>query len=303
MFTGQAGGIFEAADFAGHPALLEDWLLCSALQGRLSAVDACVQVAGRRRQQGQIPALDGPLLSRLWPRRGWTAAEATQILTSLPPDEVTSEPVRQQCASILRYIPPAQQADAWMTFVMWLSRVPAGILREQGLSTAADLAPAIRLIRHAAGDPGALGPSVNALVVLYQTGGPDVRELLNRQLPPLLVRYTPLSRILAACPLELHRHFCRHARELLEREPHDVAFAAKLYVIDLLFDAQGRKAHSDSIENDALAPVLPHWNRRDLNAVAKEVERLDKDAASLFNRWIELYGKPRRYRKTRRSPG
>lgn len=303
VFAGPPGGIFEAGDFADQPLLHEEWLVFSALRGRISIVDACVRMTSLRRQRGQLPALDKPLLARLWPQRGWTSAEAAELVARLPADELTSASIRPLLVGILQDTSPVSGSHEWMTFVMSLASVPEAILHDPDLSMALELAPVIELIRRAAGGTSALDAALPELTALYSGGHPGVCQLINWHLPPLILRHARPSSALSRCPPELHKQFCAYAQGQLAREPHDIALAAWLYVTMLVLIELHAPWHARQLDSEALARVLPGWSRRDLSAVANEAEHLQKTYGGKFELWVAHYKTPRRFGRRRRSGG
>lgn len=303
VFAGPVGGLFRLEDFASYPASAEEWLIQSVADQRITPVPALVHIVKLRRARGQIPPVDISLTRLLWPHRGWTAAEASQIAASLPAGDLASEPVREQFERILHAIPGPwdEGADSWRTFVLQLSAMSEYILREPQLAAALTLAPAVAQLRDAASGKDDADRVIRRLVQSYNSAGQEVQELLGLQLPPLLLTHSHLGHMLSRCPPFLLWQFARYAYTVLHAEPHDVTAAARLYLAMRELGQAKDGQSANYLERELLAPTVPGWSRGEIAQVAIQVEALSPKGEAAFKLWISRYKRwPRIGRRIRK---
>lgn len=294
ILAGPAARVFRSTDFLGHPQLGEEWLVLAAHHRRVTCATALQQIVGLRQSHNlPDPSIDQQLLLRLWPNRGWTPGEAIELIEKLPLGELATEPMRQRFISVLHNFPADVEADSWMAFVGKLVGLPSGVLPEQTQNLILELSNTINLIRQtpAVGEPAEA--AIIELLAIYSESGREVQVFLQWQLPSLLLPQTGLSRLLRSCPPPLFNRFCEYAREQLDSNPGNVALAAKLFVAMQELKDLRRPLQATYLEQHVLAPVLPGWKRRELDAVGAEADRLSLNASQYFGVWRSKYARRR----------
>jgi GTPase-associated protein 1, N-terminal domain type 2/GTPase-associated protein 1, C-terminal domain/GTPase-associated protein 1, middle domain len=285
LFAGSAGRLFRVADFASHPGAAEEWLVQAVANRRAAPAEAFEYVVKRRHERRQAPAADASLISRLWPNRDWTAMEASQIVEWLPPEELRGAPVQEQLGAILSTIPdPWNDTRSWRRIILQLSTLPRTVLQDPRLAIVSTLTPAVALLDLAASQPARADDSIGKLITDYGTAGPEVKKLLDLQLPPLLLWHSDLGTALTACPKVLRSHFANYAYRLLEAE-HDAQAAARLYLATRVLGQAKFGEFANTLGRDVLAKALDKWTRAELDEVGRQVEALSPKEAATFKLW------------------
>jgi len=286
LFAGPAARLFRLKDFASHPMAAEEWLVQSVTSGRAAPAKAFEHVVKRRHDRGLVPAVDMDLLRRLWPNRDWTAREAAQIVVWLPPEDFRSVPVQEQLGAILSAIPDAwHDAESWRKVVLQLYEMPRGALQDPRIAAASTLAPSVALLDVAASQPANAEDAIGKLIKDYGKAGPEVRELLDLQLPPLLLWHPNLGAVLTTCPKALRDYFASYSFILLQAEPHDARAAARLYLAVRVLGQAKLGEYANVLEKGVLAEALTKWNRDELDEVTAQIEVISPKEAATFKLW------------------
>jgi hypothetical protein len=292
--AGPAGALLQPADFLRHPMLGEDWLTEGVRQSRLSPPTALEHAVRLRQDSDRQPIIDSGLLLRLWPDRHWTLAEALQILAWLSAAEATNPAVSGELAGVLATVPGPEEAaaDTWMKVVVRLSELAPKPPSNSELGEIPALKIAVMLIRQAwDGGQTTIDQAIPALLGMYGIAGPITREFICRYAPHVLPYHTQLTGVLTECPPAVFESLLRHAYRALDSNPHDVGLAARLYAamrgLNATYKDYGRR-----LEREVLIPLLPEWNRREINDVSQLLDRMMRNGGRFFKLWVAQH-KPR----------
>lgn len=273
ILTSAASAVFTHKDFAGHPALGEEWLVSMARAGRVSRASALSRVIVLRRPEG---AVDETLLTRLWPGRSWTPAEAVDIVRLLPVEALADHAVRSRLGVLLRDVPDPAAYEPWTVLVGELFRFPPGVLPHEDTQLAREFCRLIELSDQAAAQtpPDDL---VDEMLYRYEAGNKQSRDLLKRILPPLMIQHSRLDRVLARCDEELFLNFCEFSLNELSENRLSRQNIANLIAAMQLIELEQRQ-YSATLDRNVLQPVLSKWTRDEMSALAKEADSIARRA-------------------------
>jgi hypothetical protein len=111
----------------------------------------------------------------------------------------------------------------------------------------------------------------------HESGSEQARGLLNRLLPPLLLRHSNLSSILGSCPPDLFSCFCEFSGESLAHDRLGAREIANLVVSMQLMKTQESNYGAD-LEEQVLRPALREWKPTQINALAVEVDLIAQNS-------------------------
>ena len=282
LLSGPVGTQLGEEDLEGQPELTELWLLESVAAGRIRSVTAFDRIVDARAAVQRSPRVDAALLSMLWPH-------------DCPPDEL---------AELLGVLTDADAPDVLHWFAAQLGSVPArGMASEEWFALAQALAghqvldmlpeqdarPVRNTIRvlpllHRAWLEGPRGNTdlFGELFGEYARADAGTRRLLERELPRLLARATPLGRALRGCPGDLAAAFCRELDDRLAPMRSDTALARRVFSASGHPDVMAQPALSERMA--AALEQVRHWSRHDLGALAQSMDD-DAELAESFRKW------------------
>ena len=290
LLSGPAGKMFQLEDFSAYQALGLDWLMTMVADRSMRKTVALSHIVELRGARVDTPLVDENLIKNLWHGVRWTPKEAIELLDLLPPAELAGDAVASRFGKLLRDVPVHQDPMSWMAFVSKLADRRSRILRGDDLELAAELARLVALIK----DALRLVPPdepIDELVGLYDAGSPSARVLLDRYLPPLLVRHSRLALPLMLCPPQLFERFCAYTADALANKRLTTAQIAGIFVAMLAMKSRHPR-YSAELEEWVLVPGLATWKRDDINALGVEADLIARNSSSRLKFW---------YRKARRK--
>ena len=295
LLASSSVAIFRIDDFTEWPTLGEEWVISAASHRRMSRSAALGEITRlRRSHSGGQAVIDVRLLSRIWGRRNWTVAEGIELLSGLPAEELSAESVRSCLAALLKGMPdPEGGLREWMDFVTMLAPLSERILLEEDAAVAVEMASAIRPIRVATLGHEPADAAIHDLLERYWEGSPYLRSMLDRYLPPLLIRRRNLSSVLRDCPPALFIQFCGYAGESLARGRLDTRTIAELFVAMYQLEFL-RLEYARLLEDRVFLPVLPYWTRREIANLGAEMNGISRNSSSHLDLWYRQHSRRRR---------
>jgi GTPase-associated protein 1, N-terminal domain type 2/GTPase-associated protein 1, C-terminal domain/GTPase-associated protein 1, middle domain len=272
--------IFEAADFASAQRLGDRWVSIRAAARHASPVEEFIQTCELRRLTHAPGLTDTDLLWRLWPSGSWTVADAMAVAGAFPLDEVLdSEPVLTAIADAFRSGPPADAGRRlWTELAVYITHWPADLINAYGVEDARAV-KALRNVVDAITDPVPGTPRmahISRLMDSYPKAPPVAQAYLAAEIPELILVHHPRPHLaLASCPQPVLFTFCALSREQLVANPHNARLAARLFFARrMLMSTHKDKRPALAIEGQALAPMVDVWTRRDIAAIARELNQM-----------------------------
>ncbi len=282
VLAGPVGAQLTRDDLATHSELTELWLLQSALNGSIPPLRALDEIVDVRAGAARSPLVDGSLLHLLWPR-GCPAGQVIELLG------VMTDPPRPDIldwfAGEVRGISTrGTSVDDWVTLAQALSEHPILAMLPDAEARSVDcVMRVVPLLQRAYLADPAPDPDVFAqLFAEYTAAAGTMRALLQRDLPVLLGRASPLGGAVRGCPEHVAVAFGREVTERLAPLHADVALAARVFTA---------RKHPDVLAQPGLVHSLTaafnqvrSWRRRDLAALAEILDQ-DDAAAQEFQAW------------------
>jgi hypothetical protein len=247
----------------------------------LRAFDEIVDIrAGAQRS----PLVDATLLSLLWP--GGCPPEQLAELLGILVDPPAPDVLDWFVAEISAVSARGTTSDGWLGLAKALAGHPIlAMLPQQETRSVRNTVRALPLLQRAYLD-GRRG-DVDVFAELfreYTTADGDTRRLLERDLPALLARASPLGRALRGCPEDLAAAFCRELQDWLAPIRADTALARRVFAALAHPDVLGQPALGERLT--AAFEQVRRWRRHDLGTLAKAMEN-DADLAQSFREWRE----------------
>ena len=272
LLRGVAGELLDSSDLRRYPKLREMLLLEDARSGRLPPVQALRELI-ELRPPSESPLRDQSLLVSLWPQGLTTAGEAAQLLWLLDGD-MRGTPALQLLDRALRPPHRIDQVDAWLDLCAQArahpacAQLPAATrLRLKALQGLGDkLEDARHAMKH--GDMSRYEAVADRIEGLPH----ETRDILRQYLAYLTLTAPRPAEQLATCSEPVFHAICVQARARLDAQPVNHQLAARLF--QSRHDLQGSHAlRAQVLEDNVLAPTVPHWSRRDRGQVENILER------------------------------
>jgi hypothetical protein len=300
FLASRAATAFQLGDFTAFPALGEDWLVSAVHSSRMSHSSALDDIVRLRLGTGaSSPVLDEQVIRRVWRNTAWTPAEGTDLITRLPAGELAAGSVASRLVSLLRD-PPGhwRRLRAWTDFAAAVARTAENILPEADVPLAAELADAGQRLWSAYESRKPPDQAVLYLMRRYRDGSDELRLLLDRCLPPLMLDSHDLAEVLYQCPEGLFGLFCRYARHVIDDDVCSLHTIGMLFLMvrELRLRKKPNVERSRELEDQVIRPTLSTWSRRDI----KELGRAMNDIVVNSSNWLDLWYK--KNAKRRRIP-
>jgi hypothetical protein len=306
FFASDVAEVLGEKDFTGHPALGEVWLVSAAHVGRMARSTALVAAARLRRAAGAaIPAIDEPLIARIWRDKSWSLEEGTELITQLPPEELISEHAARRLTLLLRNPPRGPSTlGPWTLYATTFASAVKGVYQDSDVSLAAELADMGRHLESAYGASPSSRATIESLLSRYAEENHHVQLLLDWHLPRLILRSASLHRLLYTCPDKVFAYFCDYARFMMENGRCEFPKIAMIFLVmsDMgksePVSARSSQLHerSSQLHELVLHPVLSTWTQHDINKLARAMDDISHNSSSALELWYLRYGKKRRMR-------
>jgi hypothetical protein len=284
VLGGRVGAQLRREDLADYPELTELWLIQSAARGRtrpLLAFDAIVDI---RLAAQRSPVIDAALLRLLWPGGCPTEhlAELLGTLTDPPGPDVLDWFVAEIGAVSRR----GTTGEEWLALAQALADHPIlPMLPERETRAVRNAVRVLPLLNRARLDgPRGDGGVFAELFAEYRNADDDTRRLLERDLPPLLARASPLGAALRECPEDLATALGRELGAALAPGHADITLARRVFAA--LGDPEVRAQAALSEQLAEAFEQVRDWHRRELGDLAHALEKNDELARS-FREWRE----------------
>ena len=184
-----------------------------------------------------------------------------------------SAPVQEQLGAILSAIPdPWHDAESWRKVVLQLDEMPKSALQDPRIAAVSTLTPVVALLDVAAHQPANAEDAIGKLIQDYGRAGPEVRELLDLQLPPLLLWHPKLALFLppatgrcATISPITHLACCTPSHTMRGRRQ-------RLYLAVRVLGQAKLGEYANVLEKNVLAEALTKWNRDELDEVTAQIE-------------------------------
>lgn len=303
FLASRAASAFRLSDFTAFPALGETWLVSAAHSGRILPSAALEDITRLRLGSGaSSPVIDEQVIQRIWRNAAWTPAEGADLISRLPAGELAGDSVASRLVSLLRD-PPGHwsRLRAWTDYAAAVAGAAGSILPEADAPLAAELADAANLMWSAYESRESPDQTVRHLLECYPGGSNELRLLLDRCLPPLMLDSRDLAEVLCRCPEGLFGPFCRYARHAIE---DDICSLHTTGMLFLMLRELGRKSYverSRELEAQVIRPTLSTWSRRDINELGRAINEIAINSSSWLNLWYKQNAKRRRF-PWRRTP-
>lgn len=267
LLRGVAGELLDGSDLSAHPELREILLAENVRSGGVPPMLALREVI-ELRGSPELVFTDESLLARLWPHGLITVAEATELL-SLLDGEVRPTPALTLLDRALHRAGGPGEMDRWLELCARTSQHPVysrlPTVTRQMLAALSGLRGTLdnahRQVKRDDMDwYGGLHSRIEGLP-------PGACEPLRQYLGYLTLPAPRPAEQLRACSGPIFDATCRQAKERLAARPLDHPLAARLYVAAYELRAD-RPARARRLQSAVLAPVIPHWDRRDRRKVA-----------------------------------
>ncbi len=288
-----AAGLAEVASKAGVPmpdALAEAALRVSVRAHPESRVAALGRFLSSTPTGG--PALSEHLLTSVWPEGRWSSAEALEVIETLAPQQVVTEPVR---GWIVRVVMEPRGHDGYLPSYLQVgqaleARELAGKLPEEARSRLDSLAAMSREIERAEAAQGrSRATIVRHLAATYLVQPPPLQDLLCEALisqPEKMTGSRYLRYAIETYPRPVVSAFLGAARGRLAAPSgeSDTDSAARLFrCLAALWRAE------DALIAPGLDTIfqegLGGWSRTDLNRLHERLKDTDRQVADDFARW------------------
>lgn len=296
FLASQAASAFRPGDFTAFPVLGEAWLVSTAHSGRMPRSAVLDDIARFRRGSGaSSPVIDEQLIQRIWRNTAWTSAEGTDLIARLPADELAGGSVASRLVSLLRD-PPGHwsRLRAWTDFAVAVAGTAENILPEADVPLAAELADAGQRLWSAHESRKTPDPAVHHLMKRYPGGSDELRLLLDRCLPPLMLDSRDLAEVLYRCPEGLFGPFCRYARHAVEDDICSLHTTGMLFLMVRELRRKSYDEYSRELEAQVILPTLSTWSRRDINELGRAMNEIAVNSSSWLNLWYKQNAKRRR---------
>jgi hypothetical protein len=284
VLSGPIAARLKHDDLAGYPELGELWLIHSVSRRAMKPLRAFDEIVDIRAGAQRSPLVDATLLSLLWP--GGCPPEQLAELLGILVDPPAPDVLDWFVAEISAVSARGTTSDGWLGLAKALAGHPIlAMLPQQETRSVRNTVRALPLLQRAYLD-GRRG-DVDVFAELfreYTTADGDTRRLLERDLPALLARASPLGRALRGCPEDLAAAFCRELQDWLAPIRADTALARRVFAALAHPDVLGQPALGERLT--AAFEQVRRWRRHDLGTLAKAMEN-DADLAQSFREWRE----------------
>lgn len=280
--------VLEPGDFVAAPQCGEQWISRRAQLSGKSPVAELIEICQLRRAAGQPHLPDDELLARLWPDVGWSLAEALAVTEAFPAGELSRSPAAGMLVETLGQGPGADESQHWhwVSLASHLATWPPDqtLLQPEDARAVSLIGEGIQRLISGQADAD---KTIARLASYFADAPPLARAYLALELPQLiLLQHSRPARVLASCPQPIMDAVCHFGYELLLDRPGDTELVAKIYVCrhDLLAYQQNRKAAQ--VSDTLLVPVAEYWSRKEVSAIVRSAEAIDRKAGRDFSRWI-----------------
>jgi hypothetical protein len=166
----------------------------------------------------------------------------------------------------------------WTELAVYITNWPAELITAHELE-AAQPVRALKNLVDAITDPDPSTPRmahINRLIESYPRAAPTVQAYLAAEIPELILVHHPRPYLaLASCPQPILLTFCSLSREQLLANPRNTRLAAQLFFARrMLMSTYKDKRPALAIEGQVLGPMIDIWTRRDLAAIARELNEI-----------------------------
>lgn len=284
VLSGPVGTALRRDDLAAYPELTELWLIQSVARGDVAPLRAFDEIVDIRSAARRSPVVDATMLRLLWPG-GCPPPQLAELLNSLA-DARGPDVLDWLAAQISAISAHGTTSDEWLALAQALADHPILPLLPRQETRAVHNAVRVLPLLHRAYLTGPCG-DVDVFADLfreYRTADGDTRRLLQRELPALLARASPLSRALRDCPDDVAAAFCLELHERLAPARADVTLAGKVFVVLASPDVLAQPTLSERLT--VAFEQVREWRRRDLGALARALGKDDEMARS-FRAWRE----------------
>jgi len=272
LLRGVAGELLDSSDLRREPKLREMLLLEEVRSGRISPIQALRELI-ELRPRSASPWHDADLLAGLWPRGLATPGEAVQLLWLLD-GNLRGSPALRLLDHALQPPHRIDTLDAWLDLCAQAldhpvcAQLPAATrLRLKALHGLSDMLEDARYtMQH--GDMSAYQALEDRIEGLPR----ETRDLLRQYLAYLTLTAPRPTEQLATCSEPVFHAICVQARARLDTQPANHQLAARLF--QSRHDLRGSRAlRAQVLEDEALAPTVPGWPRRDRGQVENILQR------------------------------
>jgi hypothetical protein len=273
---------FTYEDFTGHPGLSSGWTVERVRLGGLTPVAGLLRVL----EHYEPRSLDDRLFRLLWPSGQWSPEEARRLFPAIPSQEFREGVLHDWLLATVNEPPALAAEDVWTALLDDLTTAPSRPLpqsEQEDVRLLLTLAQALARIQTGM-RPGPTVEEYTRFYGLYEAGGASVRTVLERKLPPIIVRSHPNDTALEECPPPLFDALCRHVRQQLG-ESKQVSLAAWTFVVmRRLFDNRS-SWRAKRLEDDVLLPTILGWRGKPIVSTAEHVDGYARNTGRNFELW------------------